>query len=130
MLPTEARIKELRERFGVWNGQFWAVYRYKNLNWYLVKYTDLMNSTNGPAVKDVDRGEWFCFGDIREEDGDRLAKLLNPGEVLVLGWKELGPDVRKDEFFGNGGDIWMIITTGGVRYDKAKHGDAMVRRDA
>ena len=119
MLPTETRIKELRERFGVWNGQFWAFWKYKNLNWYLVKFSE-------EDDVDVDDGEWFNYGDIRDEDVDRLAKLLNPGEALVLGWKELGPNVHKDDFFGNGGGIWLIITTGGARYDVTKHGKQLL----
>lgn len=119
MLPKEERIKELRERFDVWNGQFWAVWKYKNLNWYLVNF----NEEDGV---DTDDGEWFNYGDIRDEDVDRLAKLLKPGEALVLGWKELGPDVKKDVFFGNGGNIWLIITTGGVRYDVTKHRDKLL----
>lgn len=123
MLPTESRIKELRERFGVWNGQFWGYYKYKNLNWYLVNYKDNFNN-----ISDVTDGEWFNYGDIREEDIDRLKNLLKTGEALILGWKELGPDVRQDKFFGNGGDIWLIITTGGIRFDITKHGGHLIRR--
>jgi hypothetical protein len=112
MYPTEERIKELRERFGVHNGQYWGYYRFKNLNWYLG------DGIMTPGEKD----EWFCYGDIRDEDIPRLAALLNPGEILTLGWKELGPDQKEDKFFGTGHDVWLVITCDGAQYDLRVNG--------
>lgn len=99
MYPTESRIKELRERFGVLNGRFFAHYKYKNLNWYLAD-----SSTSS------ENDEWFCFGDIRDEDIPHLQALLGEGERLVLGWKDLGPNQKFEKFFGIGGGIWLIIS--------------------
>lgn len=108
MFPTEQRTKELRERFGVSNGQFWGYYRFKNLNWYL---------SQDDAFMTTERDEWFCFGDIRDDDPARLMALLEPNEALVLGWKDMGPDVKKDDFFNDGGGVWIIIKKDGVLFD-------------
>lgn len=107
MLPTQERIKELQTRFDVTNGQFFGEYRFKNLNWYLG------DGIMTPAEKD----EWFNYGDIREEDIPRVQALLVPGEILTLGWKELGPDKKDDPVFRNGFGVWLVITCDGVQFD-------------
>lgn len=107
MYPTEGRIRELQERFSVHNGQFWGHYRFKNLNWYLGK-------DHGPT----DNEEWFCYGDVRDEDVSRLQELLVDNEILTLGWKDLGANQKYHDMFGDGGGIWLVITKEGVQYDK------------
>lgn len=107
MYPREARLKELRARFGVQNGQFFAYYEFKNLNWYLADKDE----------ENMVKAEWFCFGDIREEDMERLPSLLREGEKLILGWKDLGPDTREKTFFGDGGGVWLVIEPEGVTFD-------------
>lgn len=113
MYPTETRIKELQERFGVHNGRFFGYYRFKNLNWYFTT----MEITSKTLIENIDKPEWFCYGDVTEEDAARLQKLLNPGEALIMGWKELPPDEKFDPFFKDGNGIWMIITSEGVKFD-------------
>lgn len=108
MYPTQERIKELQWLFGVHSGQFWGQYRFKNLNWYLVKDGKLASKGEG---------EWFCYGDIRDEDVPRLQGVLQEGERLVLGWKDMGPDTYTDEIRGFGGGIWMIIRHDRIVYD-------------
>ncbi len=112
MYPGQQRINELRERFKVQNGQVLTPNRYKNLNWYLAR--DVVNRN--------DPGEWFCFGDIDEILVGVLRKRLQPGEFLVLGWKDLGPNDLEDRTFGDGGGVWLIITPSGVMYDVRRDG--------
>ena len=111
MYTSRERIKELCERFNVTNGRLFAEYRFSNLNWYLGK--DYLNRENP--------GDWFCYGDIQDEDIPELMKKLENGEVLKLGWKNMGPDTRKDQFFHDGGGLWIAITTS-VVYDCRRDG--------
>lgn len=60
--------KELRERFGLFDGQFFAEYRYKNLHWIL-------------------DGRKIGFGDLRDEDILRIKEELGGHEEFV-GWNE------------------------------------------
>ena len=107
MLPTEERIKELREHFGVWNGQFFAEYRFKNLNWYLGKKIPIK----------FEECEWFCYGDVRHDDIARVQSLLKSDELLFLGWKELGANQEWDSVFRDGEGPWVIITNPSVLLD-------------
>lgn len=116
MFPGEQKIKDLRERFGVTNGQFFSEYRFKNLNWYF--------SDNG--VNRMFPGVWFAFGDIREEDIERASKALGEGEALVLGWKDLRPNERSNELFGDGGGVHVAINSGGILYDVRRDGKVRV----
>lgn len=100
-------INELRARFNVRSGQVLEPNRYKNLNWYLCK--DEKVNRNSP-------GDWFCYGDIDEIQISLLPKLLEPGEFLVLGWKDQGPDTRDE------GSISLIISPSGVLYDRRRDG--------
>lgn len=110
MLPTEARIKELQQRFGVANGRFFGYqFRFKNLNWYL-----------GRGEINSEKDEWFCFGDIQDEDVPRLQEALEPEEFLILGWKDLGRDMKHDDFFGDGGKVSMVIAKDGVVFDRRR----------
>lgn len=84
-------IDELRQRFNLQHGRFFAQFKYKNLNWYL-------------------GDDWFLYGDIREDDIPRLQALLQEGEELRLGWKELPPHTKSEPFFGDGGGLWLKIT--------------------
>lgn len=107
MYPGEARIRELRTRFKVHSGQVLEPNRYKNMNWYLC--TDTKVNRNDP-------GEWFCYGDIDEIQISVIRTILKPGEFLVLGWKDQGPDARDI------GDISLIITPSGSLYDLRRDG--------
>lgn len=60
--------EEIQTRFELFNGQFFAWYRYKNLQWFL-------------------DGVYIGFGDLRDEDILRIAVTLEDGEVFV-GWNE------------------------------------------
>jgi hypothetical protein len=113
MFPGDQRVKELRERFGVTNGRFFGEYRFKNLNWYF---------TDSGKVNQEQPGEWFCYGDIRDDDVISLRSNLNEGELLILGWKELRGDDRWDEVFRDGGGVWMAIAKDGVVYDRRRDG--------
>jgi len=106
MYPGQTRVNELRERFKVTNGQVLTPHKYKNLNWYLAK--DVVNRN--------DPGEWFNFGDIDEIAISVLPHALKPGEFLVLGWKDQGPDTRDE------GDISLILSPSGVLYDRRRDG--------
>jgi hypothetical protein len=112
MYPGQTRIKELRARFKIHNGQVLTPYKYKNLNWYLAK--DVVNRN--------DPGEWFNFGDVDEILISLLPKRLQPGEFLVLGWKDLGPNDLQDDTFGNGGGVWLVISPSGILYDVRRDG--------
>jgi len=112
---NEQRARELRERFEVSTGRIIEPHRYKNLNWYLGKN----------RVNHEDPGDWFNYGDINEEDIAVLGQKLAPGEILILGWKELPPDERFDDFFGNGGGMWLCFTNKGVIYDFRRDGKMM-----
>lgn len=59
---------ELRERFALRNGQFFGHYRYKNLQWEL-------------------NGQFFGFGDLRDQDIIRIQEELAPDETFI-GWNE------------------------------------------
>lgn len=60
--------EDIAKRFGLYNGQFFAEYKYKNLWWFL--------------------NEEPCgFGDLRDEDILRIKKDLVEGEMFV-GWNE------------------------------------------
>lgn len=96
---SEKRAVELRTRFGVSNGRFFGYHRYKNLNWYL-------------------NDDWFCYGDVRDEDIPELVDELKEGEVLELGWKELPTDQRDDNFFGDGGGLWLKLNHEQVLFDR------------
>jgi hypothetical protein len=63
-----AKIEKLCERFGLKNGQFFGTYVYKNLHWSI-------------------NGTFFGFGDLRNEDIERIKNELNEGEE-VAGWNE------------------------------------------
>ena len=112
MWPGNRRVTELRQRFAVYSGRVIDGYRYKNLNWYLAK----------DKVNHEKPGEWFLFGDICEEDIVVMGNTLQDGEIMVLGWKDLGPDIRHDEFFGNGGGLILAFTNKGVIYDRLRDG--------
>jgi hypothetical protein len=109
MYTSPQRIRELRERFSVTNGQFFAEMRFKNLNWYF---------TNGNTVNRNEPGEWFCYGDIRDEDVARLMKELKDGELLVLGWK----DRQADAYKNRDGEPAIAIANAGVVYDVRRDG--------
>lgn len=55
-------------RFGLHDGQFFGYYRYKNLWWWL-------------------NGKEIGYGDLREEDIQRISQRLSDGEEFV-GWNE------------------------------------------
>jgi hypothetical protein len=55
-------------RFGIFNGQFFATYRYKNLWWFLDKRP-------------------IGFGDLRDQDISKIQEELVEGEEFV-GWNE------------------------------------------
>jgi len=98
--------KQLQERFGLSDGRFFAYYRYKNLNWHLAKVED----PKGPM--DV---EWICYGDVTNEDIHRIMPLLEPGEALYLGWKDM-PASEVDwemPLFGYN-RVWLVFTTSKV----------------
>lgn len=59
---------EMRERFGLRHGQFFAFYRYKNLQWEL-------------------NGEFFGYGDLRDDDIIRIQEALTEDETFI-GWNE------------------------------------------
>lgn len=56
------------ERFVLKNGQFFAYYRYKNLQWEL-------------------NGEFFGYGDLRDDDLIRIQEELSEYETFK-GWNE------------------------------------------
>ena len=112
MYPGQQRINELRERFGVKNGQFWGYYRFKNLNWYLCQ--------DDTDVMDMTKNDWFLFGDVRDEHIPVLMACLEPNETLILGWKDLSPDLQQDQFFSSGGGIWLVVKKDGVVFDKRR----------
>lgn len=60
--------EQLCERFGLRHGQFFAHYRYKNLQWAL-------------------NGEFFGYGDLRDGDLIRIQESLADDETFV-GWNE------------------------------------------
>jgi hypothetical protein len=60
--------KEILNRFNLKNGQFFAFYLYKNLQWFL-------------------NGTYVGFGDLREQDVLNISLLLEDGEEFV-GWNE------------------------------------------
>lgn len=51
------------ERFGLHDGQFFGHYRYKNLQWF-------------------SDGTYIGYGDLRNEDIDRIQQNLHDGEVF------------------------------------------------
>lgn len=59
----EQRRTAILTRFGIANGQVRDPARFTNLAWYL-------------------NDEKFGFGDMSQEDIDRIAELLDPGEVF------------------------------------------------
>lgn len=65
---VEKTEKEIRERFEIYDGQFFAEYRYKNLQWDL-------------------NGRKIGYGDLRDEDILRISETLEEGEEFV-GWNE------------------------------------------
>ena len=107
MLPRESRRNELRRQFEMYHGQLHDNALYRNLNWYYCHN----------AQRPIELCEWFMLGDISVEDIEKLRFLLLPGELISLGWKDMAPDVRDDEF-GNGGGLWLVISRDGVVYDK------------
>lgn len=107
MLPTEERVKELQQRFGVITGRYFGEYRFKNLNWYLGKR----------GTMPIDEYEWFCYGDIKGDEIQFFQERLDEDEVLALGWKELGPDQKWEDFFLDGEGPWLILTKDEVLFD-------------
>jgi len=112
MFPGNQRVQEIRDRFRISNGRVMSDYRYKNLNWYLGK----------DKVNHINPGEWFLFGDIDETDIIRFGGMLEEGEILILGWKDMGPDQRQDSVFRDGGGLWLAFTKDGVIYDLRNDG--------
>lgn len=53
----------MRERFGLREGQFFAYYKHKNLHWVLNE-------------------EFFGFGDLRDEDIERIFNELSDNEIF------------------------------------------------
>lgn len=113
MFPGIARVRELRARFDLNNGRVCAEPRFSNLNWYF---------TVGTTINKEEPGEWFNHGDVENEDVPRLMALLQDQELLILGWKDLGMDVRSDPYQGDGGNVKLVISNAGVVYDVRRDG--------
>jgi hypothetical protein len=71
---------------------------------------------------DPKRDEWFCFGDIRDEDIPKLQETLEHNEFLTLGWKDLNPDVKFDDIFRQGGGAWLVIGKDEILFDVRRDG--------
>lgn len=61
-------MEDMLKRFNLRNGQFFAYYAYKNLQWFL-------------------NGVHIGFGDLRDDDILHIAVTLEDGEEFV-GWNE------------------------------------------
>lgn len=98
---------ETAARFGLRDGQFFAEYRYKNLHWVLCRRRFVHGQGRIPYP--------FGFGDLRDEDIERIVAGLGPQERFE-GWHE-GWDP-----FGLRGEVPVVmvrITSDGVVHRRA-----------
>ncbi len=105
-IAQHEKREALRKRFGLSNGCIRTPYRCKNQNIYLVE-------ADGTKF-------WLAFSDIDEHDVKRIQAELHPGEEIETGWKDMQPNEFHDDFFEDGGGVWVRITS--TEVDWVLHG--------